>query len=423
MAPRGKKISKTNELNSATTTEEASSVFVDSSIATALSIFDEMDKSYSGFKSRRTKIDVIDTGSPFINKAIGIGGYPRGRIVQLYGPHGSGKTFLSMIAIANAVKADPTAVGVWFDAEHSFNYDWAKKLGIWDEDPRKSRVKVFAGTRGVDIIERIVGKMKKDQFGGTKKIQNGILDYVKEGKLNCPIIVIDSLGSIVAPREENAVVGGVTVGALAGFLNAELKRMGGIVEESNCLLMCLNQVRQTMDSGQYGEKFHFPGGESLKHQMSLNIYVERKTGQEDLITLVNKDKNTLIGQKVKIVIKKNRFGPAPRQTTTTLLFKEGAGFEKIGIINAETELVELGAEIGVITKAGSWYTIDGNRLQGADKVADYLKQNPTLFEEIKKQISNTSIVTDSGGIEEIMEDNLDELMDDTAITSEDENNE
>ena len=431
MAPRGKKSKLAIDSLEPITcggggTSSSSGKNVDTAtssaaISNALAIFDEMDKSYTGFKARRTKIDIINSGSPFINKAIGIGGYPRGRIMQLYGPQGSGKTFLSMIAIANMIKQDPTAVAAWFDAEHSFNYDWAKKLGIWDEDSKKSHVKVFAGTRGVDIIERIVGKRKKDKFG-TKKVQNGLLDYVIAGKLNCPIIVIDSLGSIVAPREEDAVVGGLTVGALAGFLNSELKRMTGIVEEANCLLICLNQVRQSLDAGQYGEKFHFPGGESLKHQMSLNIYIERKTGQEDLITLVSKDKNTLIGQKVKIVIKKNRFGPAPRATSTTLLFTEGAGYDKIGIVNADNELVDIAIDAGIILREDSWYTVNNERCQGVEQVLKYLKNNPEVFEEIKQQINNTTLSTNAAGVEEILDDdNLDELLDYSGDGGDDEN--
>jgi len=369
----------------------------------ALQIFDEMDKSYAGFKSKRTVIECIDSGSPLVNEAITVNGIPRGRIVQIYGPQGSGKSFMAQIWAREVVKNDPNAFCAWFDAEHSFNYEWAKKLGIWDEDPKKSRIKVFKGAKGVDIIERIVGKIKKDGFGAAKKVQNGILDFVKEGKLNCPLIVIDSLGAIISPREEDAPVGGFTVGALAGFLTAELKRLSGILEDANVCLVCINQVRQSLDAGKYGESFHFPGGESLKHQMSLNIYVEKSNKMEDLILEETKNRNTLIGQKVKVVIKKNRFGPVPRSCETTLLFKEGAGYDQIGIINVENEIIELAIARGLILQGGAWYTIGAEKIHSEKKVQEYLKSNPLVMKDLVSKIKETKSINNE----------VDEIFDDT----------
>ncbi len=369
----------------------------------ALDIFEELDGGSAAFKSRKTIIETIDTGSPAMNNAIGIGGYPKGRIVQIYGPFGSGKSLLSMEAVANAV-TEPGSFAVWFDAEHSFNYTWAKEYKIWDDDPKKSKVKVYKGARGIDIIEKIVGKIKKDKFGA-KKVQKGILDYVKEGKIKCPIIVIDSLGSIISPAEEDAPVGGRTVGALAGFLSAELKRMGGIIEETNTCLICLNQVRQSLDigGGGYGDKFHFPGGENLKHQMSLNLYIERRTSADDIIFANDNDKNTLIGQKVKVVVKKSRFGPSPRTCETTLLFKKGAGFDKVGVVNVESEVLDLAGNCGLITKSGAWITLhNGERFCGIDKTQEYLKNNKDVYNELVAKLKDATIKT--GEIEEVFAD-------------------
>lgn len=364
------------------------------SLQKAFEIFESMDKNYSAFKSQNTVIDCVDTGSPKLNSVIGIGGYPRRRVTQLYGSYGSGKSFLCMIGVANALKEDPKAIAVWFDAENSFNYEWAKKLGIWDDDPRKCRVKVIQGNKGIPIFERLVGKIKKDKFG-SKKVQNGILDYIKEGALNCPIIVIDSIASIRSPREEDAPVGGLTVAALALFLNAELKRVSDMVEEANTALLIINQVRQTMDEGGYGDKYHFPGGESLKHLMSLNLYVERDNKMESLITTEDKNRNTLIGQKVKIVVKKSRFGPAPRACETTLLFTEGCGYNKIGIVNVEEEVVDLAVSANIIEVSGSWFTLPGveKPIQGSNKVVAYLKENKDLYEMIKNKLKDIKIAT------------------------------
>lgn len=373
------------------------------SIDNAIEIFEEMDKNYSGFKSRKTVIDCIDTGSPSLNKAIGIGGIPRGRLVQVFGPQGAGKSFLVKNWVKQAALADPNSICVWFDAEHSFNYVWAEKMGIWNKDPKKSRIRVIPGTKGVDIIERIVGKIAKDKFG-TKKTRNGILDYVKEGKINCPLIVIDSLGAIVAPREEDSPVGGITVGALAMFLTAELKRMSGILEESNVCLTCINQVRQSIDAGKYGEQFHFPGGENLKHQMSLNLYVEKRNGMDDVICEKEKDRDTLIGQKVKIVVKKNRFAPVPRSCETTFLFKEGAGYDTIGIVNTEYELIDLAVSCGIMTRGGAWYNYGDLRFQGEKKIVEFLKENPNNLKELSDKVKAANIISQPDGIEEIFED-------------------
>lgn len=362
-----------------------------SSLEDAFAIFADMDKSYAAFGSEKSIIDVIDTGSPAINNAIGIGGYPRGRITHIYGPQGSGKSFLAMIGIYFAVKDDPTAIAVWFDVENSFNYDWAKKLGIWNEDPKKSKIKVIKTTKGREIFERIVGKIVKKQYG-SEKVQDGILDYANQGKLNCPIIVIDSIAEIVCPREEDAPVGGLTVAALPGFLTAELKRVGFLLEQSNIALVCINQVRQTLDEGEQRRngKYHSPGGENLAHKMSVNIFIERIFNKDTLILTDPKDTNTLIGQRVKVVIKKSRFGPAPRSCETTLLFTEGAGYDKIGIVNREMEIIDLAVDAGIIQKGGAWFVLpDGSKHQGANRVQEYMIQHPGMDEEFLKLIKES----------------------------------
>lgn len=380
----------------------------DEAISGMFKIFDEMDKNFSAFKSKKTVIDVIDTGSPALNNAIKIFGYPRGRMTHLYGPYGSGKSFLALLACANAVLNDPTAIAIWFDAEHSFNYEWAKKLGIWDDnDPKKCRVKVIKGNKGINIFERLVGKIRKDKFG-VKKIAEGIIDYIKSNALNCPIIVMDSLATIIPPREDESPVGGLTVGALPMFLNTELKRVVSLIEECNVALVCLNQVRQTI--GNDYEEYHFPGGETLKHLISLNVYVERINNKEKLICLKEGERNTLIGQMVKVIIEKNRFGPVPRQCETTLLFTEGAGYNKIGVVNADKEIVDLACDAGIMTKSGGWYCLPTGEKMYWDGVKSYLADNPEYVEFLYDKLRNNVVIVESEKDEAKPQTTLDDLL-------------
>jgi len=360
---------------------------VEPNIENAFSFLEKINKNYAGFTSKKTNFGGIDTGSPNINEMINIGGFPRGRISHVYGPQGSGKSFLSLIAAKNALDADPKAYVVWIDAERSFTYDWAEKLGIWSKDPKKNRMLIIKMSDGVGIFETIYGKIKKNNFG-TKKIANGILDEIISKNLVCPLIVIDSIASIVSPREKLAPIGGVTVSALAGFLTAELKRLSDLLEESGASMILINQVRQNLDEV-YGEKYHFPGGENLKHQMSLNIYLEKKTALDSLILQEEGNKNTLLGQKVKVVLKKNRYGPVPKVCETTFLFSEGGGYDKIGIVNVELEIINLAISKNLITKGGSWYTIpSGESFQGEKKVQEFMKENPEIYNKLKEDLSN-----------------------------------
>jgi len=358
-------------------------------IEQTFSFLEKINKDYAGFNSKKTAISVIDTGSPNINDMIGLGGFPRGRISHIYGPQGSGKSFLSLIAAKNALKADPNAYVVWIDTERSFTYAWAEKMGIWSEDPAKNRILVIKKTDGVDIFETIYGRIKKDKFG-SKKVANGVLDEIIAGNLNCPLIVIDSLASIVSPKERSSPIGGVTVSALSGFLTVEIRRISDILEESGTAMILINQVRQTMSDEMFGDKYHHPGGENIKHQMSLNLYLEKRNSMDSLILNSDGDRNTIIGQKVKAVLKKSRFGPAPKSCETTFLFSEGAGYNEIGIINTDLEILSLAVDKNLIIKGGAgWYTMpSGEKLQGDKKVQEYMSENPEFLEKLKEDLNN-----------------------------------
>lgn len=374
---RGKKIQEeTTEDKSASNNEKLKKMF---------DLFKEQDKNYASFKPKKTVVRCISTGSPNINEAIGVAGIPGGRISQVYGPMGSGKSFLSMIIAKNAIEARPDSVVIWFDAERSFNYEWAEKLGIWSKNPENNHLLVIKATDGVEIFERLYGKVRKDKFA-SKKIEPGILDHVIEGRLDCSLIVIDSIASIITPKEKLSAVGSQTIGALSGFLTAELRRISEDLEKSGVALILINQVRENI--GDEFKKYHSPGGCNLLHQISTNIFVERINRMDALILTNDKDKNTLIGQKIKVVIEKTRFGPAPRACETTFLFTEGAGYDQIGIVDADLEILGLAVKYGFIAKAGAgWYTLpNGKKMQGDLAVQEEFKNDPNLLKEITNKL-------------------------------------
>lgn len=381
----------------------------------AISIFEEIDENYSGFKLKEAQIKTIDTGSPALNQAIGIHGYPRGRITQIWGPFGGGKSLLAMIAVKNALKADPNAYAIWFDVESAFATDWALKFGIWDEDPKKSRIKVIKGNRGKDVFEKIVGKITKDGFGNIKKTRNGLLDYIKSGDLNCPIIVIDSVAELSCPREESAPVGGLTVAALPGFLTAELKRVSSLIEETDVALICINQARQNIDetSQKRFGKYHAPGGEAIAHKVSLSILCDKMYDKESIIYTdpAGKDKNTIIGRKALLTIQKSRFGASPKQCNTTLIFTEGGDYKQIGIGSYEDEVLDLAVKYDLIKYGGGWYNLNYNdhtdRFHGMPSMKEYFSKNKQEFDVLYELIKSTKKDV-SAPIN--VEDGLDELL-------------
>ena len=374
-------------------------------IVSTFSFLEDINKNYAAFKSKKVTIKVIDSGSPALNDIMNIGGYPRGRVTHIYGPEGSGKSFLCMEAAKNCLRDDPNSFVVWFDAEHSFSYDWAQQMGIWSPDAKKNRMLVLPYTDGVDIFEAIYGKLVKQRMGGTKKTAPGILDKVIDGELNCPLIVIDSIASIITPREKSSPVGSVTVSALAGFLTNELRRISENVEKAKTSLILINQVRESME--EWGDKYHHPGGQNLKHQMSINVYMEKINRQEALILADENDKNTLIGRKVNLTVKKSRFGPAPKTCTTTLLFSKGGEYNDIGVVNPELEILDIAVREGVVKKGGSWYTLpDGQRAQGLKGAQELLNNNNELLSSILKQIEERRGIFSRKGDSIIVEENI-----------------
>jgi len=353
----------------------------------------------SAFKPKKTKVEVISTGSPALNDITMVNGWPRGRIVHLFGPFGGGKTFISMIAAKNALDADPDNFVIWFDAENTFEYKWAENLGIWD--PKlydeetgvdNNRLRVIPVNHGVSIFERLSGKIREKKIGKIKqayKAVPGYIDLIIEGKMKCPLVVLDSLAAIVPPGEDTSPVGKANIALLSRFLPIEFRRLATPLYKSGATLMCINQV--TTNIGGWGDEFGFSGGEKLKHWISLNIFVDKVNRKESKILTIKDQAESVIGQTVKFVIKKNKFGPYPRSCEVKVLTLAGTEYtgkvyNQIGFVDTEEEWIDLAASYGVVTKGGAWFSFGEERFQGKAKFATFLKDNPDHLEAIKLSI-------------------------------------
>jgi recombination protein RecA len=350
-------------------------------------------KSTSAFKNKKADINIISTGSPLLDDITVVGGLPRGRIVQFYGPFGGGKTFLGMLAAKNALISDPTAIVCWFDAENTFDYDWAENIGIWKssdvyENPdtgeivNKNRLRIYDFNDGKRIFKTITGEKRISPQGKVSKTF-GLLDLTLEKKINCALIVIDSLAAIIPPGEDTSFIGKQNMALLSRFLPIEFRRMSGPLMDSNVCLLCINQVTTNINDP-YADKFSFSGGEKLRHWLSLNIFVDKINQKEGKI-LLEKDKvDTLIGQQIKLVVKKSKFGPYPRSCKSKVCFvagKEHTGKEyDVGIVDIEKEWVELGVHYGIISKSGAWFTFNDERFCGIDNFSAALKENKDLLQ-------------------------------------------
>lgn len=354
----------------------------------------------SAFKPKKTNVEVISTGSPALDDITMVGGWPRGRIVHLFGPFGGGKTFISMIAAKNALEEDPENFVIWFDAENTFEYKWAENLGIWDpklynEDTGEdnNRLRVIPVNHGVSIFERLSGKIREKKIGKIKqpyKAVPGYVDLIIEGKMKCPLIVLDSLAAIVPPGEDISPVGKANIALLSRFLPIEFRRLATPLYKSGAVLMCINQV--TTNIGGWGDEFSFSGGEKLKHWISLNVFVDKVNKKETKILTIKDQAESIIGQTVKFVIKKNKFGPYPRSCEAKVLTLAGTEhtgkvYDQIGFVDTEEEWIDLAVSYGTISKGGAWFTYGEERFQGKPKFAVFLRENPEFLEDIKTKIN------------------------------------
>ena len=288
-------------------------------------------------------VDIIPTGSLALNAALGVGGYPRGRIIEIYGPESSGKTTLAIHAIAEAQKAG--GVAAFIDAEHAFDRFYAEKLGVNVNELIISQPD--NGEQALEIADQL--------------IRSSAID----------ILIVDSVAALTPKAEIEGDMGDNRVGLQARLMSQALRKLTATISKTNTCCIFINQLREKIGV-MFGNPETTTGGNALKFYSSVRLDIRRVT------TL--KDGDTPIGNQVRVKVVKNKVAPPFRKAEFEITF--GEGISKAG------EVVDLGVQYGIIKKSGSWFSYGENRLgQGRDAVKKIIKDNPELCEEIENQIA------------------------------------
>jgi recombination protein RecA len=295
-----------------------------------------------GEASARTNLEVIPTGSIALDLAIGVGGVPRGRVIEIYGPEASGKTTVALHLIAEAQKLG--GVAAFIDAEHALDPHYAANVGVNIDDLLISQPDT--GEQALEIAEALV--------------RSGAVD----------IVVIDSVAALVPKAEIEGEMGDSHVGLQARLMSQALRKLTGAISKSRTSAVFINQIREKVGV-LFGNPEVTPGGRALKFYASLRLEVRRvealKQGTES------------IGMRVRVKVVKNKVAPPFRQAEFDLIYGQG--------ISREGSLLDVGADVGVIEKSGAWYSFGEQRLgQGREAVRDALRQNPELAREIEARI-------------------------------------
>lgn len=288
-------------------------------------------------------VEVIPTGSLALNAALGVGGYPKGRIIEIYGPESSGKTTLAIHAIAEAQKRG--GIAAFIDAEHAFDRFYAKKLGVDVDELLISQPD--NGEQALEIADQL--------------IRSSAID----------IIVIDSVAALTPKAEIEGDMGDNKVGLQARLMSQALRKLTSTISKTNTTCIFINQLREKIGV-MFGNPETTTGGNALKFYASVRLDIRRVT------TL--KDGDTPIGNQVRVKIVKNKVAPPFRKAEFEITF--GEGISHVG------EIVDLGVELSIIKKSGSWFSYGESRLgQGRDAVKKIIKDNPELSEELEGKIA------------------------------------
>jgi len=301
-----------------------------------------------GAKGTGEAIDVISSGSLGLDLALGIGGLPRGRVVEIYGPESSGKTTLALHAIAEAQKRGGTCA--FIDAEHALDPTYARKLGVDVDNLLISQPDT--GEQGLEIADTLV--------------RSGSID----------VLVIDSVAALVPRAELEGEMGDSHVGLHARLMSQALRKITGSVSRSNTMLIFLNQIRLKIGV-MFGNPETTTGGNALKFYASIRMEI-RRTGSI-------KDREEVTGNHTRVKVVKNKLAPPFRQVEFDIMF--GEGISKTG------ELVDLGVKAGVVEKSGAWFSYDSTRIgQGRENAKQFLRDNPKMADAIEKKIRDQSAV-------------------------------
>ncbi|MDI6602702.1 MAG: recombinase RecA [Patescibacteria group bacterium] len=296
-------------------------------------------------ETRPANVDVVPTGSISLDMALGVGGVPRGRVIEIYGPEGSGKTSLALHILAEAQKQG--GVGAFIDAEHALDPDWAKRIGVNVDDLLISQPD--SGEQALQIVETLV--------------RSGEVD----------VIVVDSVAALVPQAEIDGEMGEFQLGLQARLMSQCLRKLSGIIAKTKTVVIFLNQTRMKIGV-LFGNPETTPGGLALKFYASVRIDLRRmaqiKKGEE------------IIGNRIKAKIVKNKVAVPFKTTEFDIYYNEG--------ISKLTDLINTGLKLEIIKKAGSWFQFENIKLgQGMEASKTFLKENPEIEGKIKKTLFNS----------------------------------
>jgi recombination protein RecA len=290
----------------------------------------------------RIPVEIIPTGSIALDVALGLGGYPRGRIVEIYGPESSGKTTVALHAVANAQKAG--GIAAFIDAEHALDPDYAQKLGVDTDALLVSQPDT--GEQALEIADML--------------IRSGAID----------ILVIDSVAALVPKAEIEGEMGDSHVGLQARLMSQALRKITGALSQTKTTAIFINQLREKVGV-MFGSPETTTGGKALKFYASVRLDVRR------IETL--KDGTDAVGNRTRVKVVKNKVSPPFKVAEFDILYGNG--------ISREGGLIDLGVDQGIVRKAGAWYTYEGDQLgQGKENARNFLRDNPDMAQEIEKRI-------------------------------------
>jgi recombination protein RecA len=287
-------------------------------------------------------VEAISSGSLGLDLALGVGGYPRGRVIEIYGPESSGKTTLTIHAIAEAQKAG--GIAAFIDAEHAFDRFYAENLGVDIDNLIISQPD--HGEQALEIAENL--------------IRSGAID----------IIVIDSVAALTPKSEIEGEMGDSKMGLHARLMSQALRKLTGTISKTNCTVIFINQLREKIGV-MFGNPETTTGGNALKFYASVRLDIRRRTQI--------KDGDQVIGNSTKVKVVKNKVAPPFQQAEFDIMY--GEGVSKVG------EILDIGVTYGIIKKSGSWFSYGDTKLgQGRDAVKNLIKDNPELAEELEEKI-------------------------------------
>lgn len=300
-------------------------------------------------------VDVIPSGSLTLDKALGIGGYPKGRIIEIYGPESSGKTTLTLHAIAQAQKQGGKAA--FIDAEHAIDPVYAKNLGVDIDELILSQPD--SGEQALEIAEMLV--------------RSGVID----------LIVIDSVAALVPQVELDGEMGDAAVGLQARLMSKALRKLSGVMNKTNCTVIFINQLREKIGV-MYGNPETTTGGRALKFYSSVRVEIRRS---EQI-----KQNGEIIGNKANIKVVKNKVAPPFKTTQVDIIYGKG--------ISRDGEILDLAVEGDIVEKSGAWYAYNGEKIgQGRENAKNFLIEHPAIFEEVEEKVKAQLF-----GTEEVDED-------------------